>query len=401
MPLFVLKVYLERWYITRMDYERTCKLFTPGPVNIPNDIALASIKASYHHRIKIFSDILSETLDMLKPLFGTDRPVYPVHTTGRGAIEGVINNILTPQDKVVAICNGNFGHMIAKILDRVGIPYIRYLSEWTDQVDIDALEAIILEQKATSITVVHNDTSNGLVNPIGDIGKLARKYNLTLIVDTVSGLACMPFLLDEWGVDAAITASQKGLMSPAGISFCTFSEKAESAFMQGNKNDYYIDFKSIKKTLSEKRQTPGSTPVSLVLAVHQAVNMIHDEGIVNVYGRHKELALRTRAALTAMGFELFPEECQTRSNSLSVARAPMNVDVTVLSKHLQNKYHVQIGKGLGKYDKELVRIAHMGYYYTEDMIQCISLLEASMYDLGYVKGFDLGKGLSAYLSAND
>lgn len=375
---------------------RPNKLFTPGPVNIPNRVALASISACYHHRIKAFSDILGETLDLLKPIFGTTRQVYPVHTTGRGAMEGVINNILTPDDKVIAICNGSFGTMAAKMMDRNGIPNVRCCEAWTDNVDLDHLEKLIQDNKATAITVVHNDTSNGLVNPIWEIGKLARKYDLMLIVDFVSAAGCAPFHFDEWGVDAVVTASQKGLMSPAGMSFCVLSEKAEKACAATNSHDFYIDFKSIKKNLEKNGQTPGSTPVSLVLAVHEAVKMIGEEGLENVFARHHDLACRTRAALQAMGFKLFPENCSYRSESLTVALPPEDVDIAKLASHMQEKYHLQIGKGLGDYADKTIRIAHMGYCYIEDMLQCIAALEGSMVDLGWKQS--AGEGLQAFLT---
>lgn len=378
------------------EFFRPNKLFTPGPVNIPDRVALASISVGYHHRTKAFADILTETLELMKPLFGTARQVYPVHTTGRGAMEGVINNILTQEDRVIAICNGSFGTMAAKILDRNGIPNRRCWQQWTDIVDLAQLEKEILDYKATAITVVHNDTSNGLVNPIWEIGKLARKYDLMLIVDFVSAAACTPFHFDEWGVDAVVTASQKGLMSPAGMSFCVLSEKAERACGGIQSHDFYIDFKSIKKSLEKNGQTPGSTPVSLVLAVHEAVRMIHEEGIENVFARHHDLACRTRAALQAMGFTLFPENCPYRSDSLTVAAPPAGIEVAELTSLMQKKYHIQIGKGLGDYADQNIRVAHMGYCYIEDMLQCIAVIEASMVDLG--QKCPAGAGLQAFIA---
>lgn len=380
-------------------YERPNKLFTPGPVNIPSRVSLASVSVGYHHRVQAFAEILGETLEMLKPVFGTARQVYPIHTTGRGAMEGVINNILTPEDKVIAVCNGSFGAMAAKILERNGIPCIRCFESWEASVDLEELERLVREEHATAITVVHNDTSNGLVNPIWDIGKLARKYDLMLIVDSVSAAGCSPFRFDEWGVDAVVTASQKGLMSPAGMSFCVLSEKAEQASERITSHDFYIDLKSIRKSLAKNSQTPGSTPVSLVLAVHEALRMIGEEGVEQVFDRHRRLSLGTKSALEALGFALFPADCRYRSDSLTVAAPPAGVDVSKLVKHMQSRYHIQIGKGLGDYSNDLVRIAHMGYCYEEDMIQCIAVLEAAMVDLGWRDS--AGAGVQAFLKARE
>lgn len=380
-------------------YERPNKLFTPGPVNIPSRVSLASISVGYHHRVQAFAQILGETLDLLKPVFGTTRQVYPVHTTGRGAMEGVINNILTKDDKVIAVCNGSFGAMAGKMLDRNGIPNVKCFESWSDNVDLEELEGLIQKEHATAITVVHSDTSNGVVNPIWDIGKLARKYDLMLIVDSVSAAACIPFQFDEWGVDAVVTASQKGLMSPAGMAFCVLSEKAEKACEAIHSYDFYIDFKSIKKNLEKNSQTPGSTPVSIVLAVHEAATMIHAEGVEEVFARHRNLSLRTKHAMEKMGFTLFPENCNYRSDSLTVARPPEGVDVDKLVSHMQNKYHIQIGKGLGDYVEETIRIAHMGYCYEEDMLQCIAVLEAAMVDLGWKER--AGDGVQAFMELGE
>lgn len=380
-------------------YERPNKLFTPGPVNIPNRVSLASISVCYHHRVQAFAELLGETLEMLKPVFGTTRQIYPIHTTGRGAMEGVLNNILTREDKVIAVCNGSFGAMAAKIMERNSIPCVRCFEDWRDNVDLEELERLIREEKATAITVVHNDTSNGLVNPIWDIGKLARKYDLMLIVDSVSAAGCSPFRFDEWGVDAVVTASQKGLMSPAGMSFCVLSEKAEQASERIESHDFYIDLKSIRKSLRKNSQTPGSTPVSLVLAVHEALKMINEEGLDQVYARHQDLSRCTKQALEELGFTLFPEDCKYRSDSLTVAAPPAGVDVSKLVKHMQDRYHIQIGKGLGDYANDLIRIAHMGYCYEEDMLQCIAVLEAAMVDLGWKDS--AGAGVQAFLKARE
>lgn len=380
-------------------YERPNKLFTPGPVNIPNRVSLASISVCYHHRVQAFAELLGETLEMLKPVFGTARQVYPIHTTGRGAMEGVINNILTKEDRVISVCNGSFGAMAAKILERNSIPCVRCFEDWRDNVDMEELERLVLEHRATAVTVVHNDTSNGLVNPIWEIGKLARKYDLMLIVDSVSAAGCSPFQFDEWGVDAVVTASQKGLMSPAGMSFCVLSEKAEQASERIESHDFYIDLKSIRKSLQKNSQTPGSTPVSLVLAVHEALRMIEEEGLEQVYARHHDLSVRTKRALEEMGFTLFPAECKYRSDSLTVAAPPAGVDVSKLVKHMQERYHIQIGKGLGDYANDLIRIAHMGYCYEEDMLQCIAVLEAAMVDLGWKNS--AGAGVQAFLKAGN
>jgi len=374
--------------------QRPPKLFTPGPVNIPERVHLAPILASYHHRVPEFSQILWDTLSMLQPLFGTKQLVMPVHTTGRGALEGAYNNVLGKTDKVLSVANGNFGEMAIKTLKRIGVDPIACFSGWESEVDIEVLEQLIVEHKPIAITAVHNDTSNGVVNPISAIGELAQKYDLLFIVDTVSGLGCMPFKMDEWGVDVAVTASQKGLMSPAGISFVAMSQKALEACEKTNSSDFYINFLNIRKNIISKRETPGTTPVSLVVSVHEALRMIHEEGLGNVFNRHRVLSLSTKAAVKALGFELFPFNCDLRSDALTVCKLPLGVSAPLVRSLLRKEYSIEVGIGLGSYSEEVMRISNMGYYFVEDMIQFIAALEAVLDD--FIPSRLFGVGLSEF-----
>jgi len=375
--------------------QRSPKLFTPGPVNIPTRVHLAPIHASYHHRVPEFSHLLSETLTMLQPLFGTSQLVMLVHATGRGALEGVYNNILGKTDKVLVVANGNFGEMAVKTLKRIGADYIACFSGWESAVDLEVLEQLIVEHKATAIAAVHNDTSNGVVNPISGIGELAQKYDLLFVVDTVSSLGCMPFKMDEWKVDAAVTSSQKGLMSPAGISFVAMSERALAACEKTESPDYYIDYLNIRKNIMSKMETPGTTPVSLVVSVHESLRMIHEEGLDHVFKRHRMLSLSTKAAVEALGFELFPPKCDWRSDSLTVCRLPSGVSAPLVRSLLREEYGIEVGIGLGAYSEDVMRISNMGYCYVEDLIQFIGALEAVLDDL--IPSRPLGAGLNGFI----
>jgi len=373
---------------------RPYKLYTPGPVNIPNRVALAATN-NYHHRTVEFRKILAETLEMLKPLFGTKELVIPIHTTGRGALEGIYNNLFTEKDIVLTIANGSFGEMAAKTLKRNNIACIPCFEGWETPVDIEELEKLIIEHKPTAITSVHNDTSNAVLNPIAEIGELAHKYNLLFVVDTVSSLGCMPFELDKWHVDVAVTASQKGLMSPTGLSFAALSARAYEICENNTPRDFYINVSDIRKNVTQKGETPGSTPVSIVTAVHEALLMIHEEGLENVYARHRKLSLATKAALNALGFEMFPKNCTTRSDSLTVCAPPAGLKVSDIVSLMNDDFRIVTAKGLGNYGNYVIRVANLGYYYTEDMLMFISALEFTMNKLGF--GEKIGKGTKAFI----
>jgi aspartate aminotransferase-like enzyme len=386
---------MEKPEMSPLNYPRVEKLFTPGPVNIPERVYLASMLGSYHHRTKEFSAILVNALELLKPLFGTQGHVYPVHTTGRGALEGVYKNIFTAEDRVVCVVNGKFGEMAAITLRSIGIPVKECFPQWSSEVDLQVLEQEIVDFNATGLVAVFNDTSNGVINPMAGMGALAAKHNLLFAVDNVSGLGCMPFEMDAWNVDAVVTASQKGLMSPAGVSFVALSQRAMAACEANDHRDFYIDFVDIHTIVTEKGETPGSTPVSLILSVHEALTMIHDEGVSSVFLRHKAISLGTKAALQALGFSLFPRECAARSDSLSVASMPQALSAKTLASRMSHGYRLRIGVGLGSAMADnTVRIAHMGYCYPEDMLQCFAVMECVLEDMGLVGS--MGKGIAAF-----
>ena len=383
--------------MSQISAERNVKLFTPGPVNIPDRVHVAALLGSYHHRTAEFSAVLMDTLEKLAPLFGTAQQVMPVHTTGRGALEGVYRNIFTSDDRVLCCTNGKFGEMAASTLKRCGIPVKEIFPGWDTPVDLEVLEKEIVEYSATGLVAVFNDTSNGIVNPIDKMGELSRKHGLLFAVDDVSALACMPFHMDEWKVDAVVTASQKGLMSPVGVSFAALSNRAWKACELNPVRDFYTDFIAIRKILAEKGETPGSTPVSLVMSVHEALNMIYEEGIENVFLRHKAISAGTKTAMEALGFSLYPLEWEQRSDSLTVAKVPAGISAKALSKKMVADYRLKFGTGLGDMGNEYIRIAHMGYCYAEDMLQCISAIECCLDEMGIPHPF--GKGTEAFINA--
>lgn len=179
-------------------------------------------------------------------------------------------------------------------------------------------------------------------------------------------------------------------MSATGMSFAAVSDRAMEAARKNVGSNFYINLPDIKKFVDEKMETPGSTPVPLVLSVNEALNMIEEEGLENVFKRHRALSLGTKAALEALGFSLYPVSWTYRSDSLTVAKVPENVDPLALVKHMSENYSLLIGKGLKQTSKSCIRIAHMGYCFVQDMLECIAAIEASFDELGYGKCYGIG-----------
>lgn len=383
--------------MNRIEHEKTYKLYTPGPGNVPARIEAAASFINYHHRTKEFGEMLCTGLDKLKPVFGTQEQIITVHTTGRGAIEGALNNCLLPQkDKVLCICNGRFGEMGKEIVQAIGIPCVPCYEEWTDLVDPEEIRRLAIENNVTAVLMVHSDTSTGVINPVAEVGAVCRELNLLFFVDVISSLACVPFKFDEWGVDVAVAGIQKGLMCPAGMSVVALSKRAVEANEKVPQRDYYINFGLIRKFLINKREAPLTAPVSLSLAMNEAANMIEEEGVEQVFRRHRILSLSTKAAVQAMGMELFPKgEGYTRTDSLTVCTLPDEIDRSELINHIKSKYGLLLSAGIGEKHPKEIRIAHMGYCYLSDMVECIAALECALYELGHRPS--VGVGLQTFM----
>jgi len=384
--------------MTEIHMERNEKLFTPGPVNIPERVYAAAMLGSFHHRTPAFREVMKETIEGLRPLFGTSSDILPVHTTGRGAMEGIFNSVFNKEkDRIVCVVNGKFGEMAASAMKKVGFTCLEVFKGWDTAVDLKELERVMVDFNATALVSVFNDTSNGVVNPVWDMGKLSRKLDALFVVDNVSALGCMPFRMDEWSIDAVATASQKGLMSPVGLSFVAANDRAMRAAEANPHRDFYVDLVDIKKSLASKGETPGSTPVSIVMSVHEALNMMKEEGLENVFRRHHAISLGTKAALASLGFELYPHECEFRSDSLTVATVPDGMSAKKLVSTVCTEFKLRMGAGLNETADRLVRIAHMGYCYAEDYLQLFSAIECTMEDMGFASC--MGKGTGAFIRA--
>ena len=245
------------------------QLFTPGPVHVPARVLAAGARPMLHHRSAEFSRILSSLIDKAQRLFGTQQDILPVHTSGRGAMEGTITNLFSPGDEVLCICNGKFGEMYAAMAERHGLTARRICTDWLKPLDVaEVNSALNAFPAAKAITLCQCETTTAVVNDLPAIAAEAREHGKLVLADCVSSAGCMPMEFDAWDLDAMVTASQKGLMSPTGLSLVVLSDRAWRAVDASRLTGYYIQFREIQKTLHGKRpETPGSTPVSLVCSV--------------------------------------------------------------------------------------------------------------------------------------
>jgi aspartate aminotransferase-like enzyme len=336
-------------------------LMTPGPTRVPERVRRAAARPMIHHRTPEFSRELAAAMELLGPVFGTFAKVLPVHTTGRGALEAAICNLLSPGDEIAASCNGKFGEMWAALAESYGVVVHRFSTDWTRNASAAELEALLDDHPAVrAVTVAYGDTSTGVANDVRAIARVARAHGALTFVDGVSSIGGMPFAFDDWEIDVAVTASQKCLMSGPGLAWAVLSERAwtmsESARLPRN----YWNFADILRAVSKPRpETPGSAPVQLVLQVAEALRMIHEEGLNNVFARHEEMAARARAGVASLGLSLQCPSLTHHSATLTAVALPAGLDPKAFRDRIKAR-GILTAAGLGQFETTGFRIGHMG-----------------------------------------
>jgi aspartate aminotransferase-like enzyme len=328
-----------------------------------------------HHRTPQFSAELATMLELIAPVFGTTQPVLPVHTTGRGALEATLCNLLSPGDAVVACCNGSFGEMWARFAESYGITVHRVAREWTRGVEPAAIEDTIAHTPSLkAVLVAYCDTSTGVRNDIQAIAQVTARRGVLLLVDGVSALGGMPFSFEDWGVDAAITASQKCLMSSPGLAFAALSERAWAAAASSRLPRNYWDFGAIRGAVARPRpETPGTTPVHLVLQVTEALRMMHEEGLDNVLRRHAENASLVRRGVAELGLGLQCPELHALSPTVTAVALPAGSSPKEVRDALETR-GILTAAAIGPYENGAFRIGHMGDIRRPDIERTLAAL---------------------------
>jgi len=339
----------------------TILLMTPGPTRVPDRVLAAGAIPMIHHRAEEFRELLGSTLDRLRPLFGAQGDVLPVHATGRGALEGAIVNLFSPGDELLACCNGLFGEMWTGIAEAFGVIVHRVCCSWEASADPRQVQAALeTHPRVRGVLIAHSDTSTGALNDVAAVARVCRSAGVLVMVDAVSSLGGAPFHFDDWDLDIAVTASQKCLMSSPGMAFVAISERAWEAQKTARLPRMYFDFAAIRKALARARpETPGTTPVHLVAQVNAALELIEEEGPERVFARHEEMGRMTRQGAADLGMPLQCPELQVFSPTVTAIRAPEGIAPLELRRQLKAR-GILTAQGLGSYTPTSFRIGHMG-----------------------------------------
>jgi aspartate aminotransferase-like enzyme len=368
------------------------QLRIPGPTPLPERVVRSMNRQMIDHRGPEFAAILAEITAGAKRVFKTKNDLLLLTSSGTGGLESAVANLVSPGDEVVCGHCGNFGERFAALAAAYGADVVRLEFEWGQPVDADDL-AVVLERhpKARVVLLTHNETSTGLTNPLRELARVARSADRLVVVDGVSSISSIDIETDAWGVDVAVSGSQKGWMAPPGLALVSISDRAWAQQATARSPRFYFDWKEAK-TWAEKGMTPFTPAVAVAFAMQEGLRMLEEEGLSRVYERHERLARATQAGLKALGFQLFAQDGY-RSNTVTSAVPPPGLDVAGLRNLLSTKYGVVIAGGQGKMTGKMVRVGHLGAVAEGDVVQVIWAIEQALEELDIAPAD--GRGVAA------
>jgi len=366
-------------------------LLTPGPTPVPTEALLSMARPVMHHRTPQFKEILKEAVEGLRYVYKTKNDLFIFASSGTGAMESSIANLLCPGDKAIVVRGGKFGERFSEICQAYGVETIDIDVEWGKAVKPDDIKKALKDNKGVkAVYATLCETSTGVVNDIKTVGGIVSKTDAVLVVDAVSGLGSVELNTDEWKIDVAIAGSQKGLMIPPGLSFVSVSPKAWKLVEASTLPKYYFSYKTAKKA-ADKDDTPYTPAVSLIIGLVESLRIIRQDSLEGVLARHKKMATAVKAAASAVGLELLAPDAA--SDAVTAIRLPEQIDGVKLVKTMRDTYGVGIAGGQAGLKGKIVRIATMGFMTQWDVIVAISCLEIVLKQMGY--NFELGSGIKA------
>jgi len=366
-------------------------LLTPGPTPLPPQVTEALARPIIHHRTPQFQAVLKDTFEALRWVFQTKNDCFLMASSGTGAMEAAVVNLLSWGDTALIVEGGKFGERWTELCAAYGIKTTVIKVTWGQALD----PAVVKEHLAKDATIkavftTLCETSTGVVFDVKGFAQVTKETEAVLVVDAISGLGVVDLQMDAWGVDVVVSGSQKGFMLPPGLGFLSVSKKAWKLVEESKCPKYYFDLKKAKKAL-EKTDTAFTPAIGIIIALNESLKMMRADGLEAIFARHRRLAEATRAAVAALGLELFAP--QAASDAVTAARVPEGIDGDKLVKTMRDEYGVTIAGGQGAAKGKIFRIAHMGYITESDIILALACLEKVLKKMGHA--FELGAGVKA------
>src|ERR671917_1637503 len=369
-------------------------LMTAGPTPLPPAVSQVMAEPMVYHRAPGFIEVYARVLARLKDVFQTRNEVQVFTSSGTGALESAVANLVRPGEPALVASCGKFGERWFELCEAYGAETVHWETEWGRKIDPAELDARLSEHEGVEVVfTTFSETSTGVVNDVRELAEVAHRHGALIAVDAVSGLGAVSLPQDDWGVDVVVAGSQKALMCPPGLAFASANGAAmeRAASIPGRR--HYFDW---QKTAAGQRKDPPDSPftpaVTLFVALDVALGLIEEEGLEQVFERHRLLGRATRTAAKALDLELFGPDDEN-SNVVTAIKLPETIDGGKVPKTMRDRYGITIAGGQGRVKGKIARIAHCGYFGAFDIVTALSALEMTLRDLG--ADVELGAGVAA------
>jgi aspartate aminotransferase-like enzyme len=367
------------------------RLYTPGPTSVPEATLLELAKPVHHHRTGEFRKMFAEVQEMLRYVYQTKQTVYTITGSGTAAFEAGLVSTLAPGQKALVVVNGKFAERWSSQCTTWGIEHKDLKLEYGQHTNAEQIQSELKGAKYDAVILVHSETSTATVCDLQAIAKVVRGSGDTLLmVDGITSIGALPFKMDDWGVDVAITGSQKSLMLPPGLGFVALSERAVAS-MERNKSQrsFYFDLRKYRKSIDDG-DTPFTPANTLIEALAVSLRMIRDEGIETVWKRTHTIAESVRQGMKALGMELFSQQ---PADSVTAIRYPSGISDKDFRGQLKTRHNMHVAGGQGTMEGQIFRVNHMGYTDAYDALAVVAATEHVLKALG--KSVEFGKGVAA------
>ncbi len=356
-------------------------LLGPGPSNAHPTVLQALARMPIGHLDPLYIELMGEVQELLRYAWQTDnRLTIPMSGTGSAAMEATLANTIEPGDKVLVAVMGYFGQRLVDMAGRYRAEVATIERPWGEAFDLAELETALIAHKPAILAMVHAETSTGVCQPMEGIGDLCRQHDCLLLLDTVTSLGAVPLHIDAWKVDLAYSCSQKGLSCPPGLGPFTMGPRAEAklAARSGKVPNWYLDVSLLNKYWGSDRVYHHTAPVNMNFGMREALRLLAEEGLEAAWARHRSNAERLWAGLERLGLELHVSE-PLRLPTLTTVRIPEGVDGKAFSRHLLDRFGIEVGGGLGDLAGKVWRIGLMGYNSTpENVDRLLAIFESEL-----------------------
>lgn len=379
---------------------RKTHLFTPGPTPVPDAVLRAISAPMIHHRTPQWQGEFEEVLGGLQQVFGTQHPVAVFASSGTGAMESAVANLVALGDEVVVASFGRFGERWAEIATSWGATVHHHRTEWGTRPDPDSIAEYCAQHTSAKVVFcTHSETSTGTVSDARALAGALRRScgeDTILVLDAISALGAAPMQMDKWGWDVVVSGSQKALMTPPGLGFAAISDRAQAMAARRagqGAHTFYFDW---ERTLKAQAKSPASTAftpaASIVQGLRVALEMMFEEELDHIYLRHARHGAAIRAGVKALGFDLFSPD-DSSSVVLTAVAIPDGVDGAAIPKQMRDEYGVTVAGGQVHLKGKIVRLGHCGWVNDFDMLVCMGAFERALTELDVT--IPAGQGVAA------